>query len=833
MLYAEIAIHAAIPTTFHYSVPEHLSDLIRVGHLVDVGFKTGRQPGVVMRLLDSSPIAEPKPVRALMHPDPVMSAVAVGLARRLADEYLVPIGLCVWLWLPPNLAQHTEPRYRILDPSYSAADALELEILSLLSRRGALREGQLRTAIKHDQWPPVADKLEKLGVIRVESVLNPPSPQPPKIQLAQLAFHASALDEVLVALNHAAGKSKRVAVWAHILKVLARELEPVDVSWVYAQTGAKLPDLQKLSDLDFILLGEKKTWRDELAERDFIPAAAPTLTPHQVFAWRHLEAAAARASYAGFLLYGVTGSGKTELYLRAIAAVLAHGRQVIYLVPEVALTAQTLRRVRARFPGQAVVIHGSLNEGQRYRAWGQAREGTASIIVGPRSALFAPLPDIGLIIVDEEHDGSYRNMSAPLYDTRLLAEWLAREHDALLILGSATPDIETMERAKRRELMLLQLPARVHNHKLRAQSQAARAKLVPGYDDAQRDALERGLPPVTLVDMRSELRDGNATLFSRPLLDALAETLARQEQTVLMLNRRGTSTYVFCRDCGYVARCPNDDQPLTYHEHDANLHCHLCGHHARAPMHCPACSSDRIRYFGAGTQQVEAEVLRRFPSARVLRWDSDAIHRPEIADAILSRFWDGQADVLVGTQMVTKGLDLPAVTLVGVVSADVALNLPDFRAAERAFQLLTQAIGRAGRGLRPGQAIVQSHAPEHYAIAHACNHDYDGFAAQELAYRQRLGYPPYRRLARVVFKDKNAVRARSLAEQGARALAARIAEMGLTGTDIIGPAPCYYSRVGDMFRWQILVRAPDPRLALREAAIANGWHVELDPDDVL
>lgn len=832
-LYAEIAIHAAIPNTFTYIVPDFLVDSIRVGHLVDIGFKTGRQPGVVMRLTDTTDIAEPKPVRALMHPEPVMSAIAVGLSRRLSEEYLVPIGLCVWLWLPPNLAQHTEPRYMLLDSSYSAVDVLELELLSLLSKRGGQRESQLRKNIPHNKWIPVAESLEKAGVIRVQSVLHPPAPPSPKIQLAQLAFHASALDEALTALGQAAGKSKRLEFWVHILKVLSRESEPVDVSWVYAQTGAKLPDLQKLADLDFILLGEKKTWRDELAERDFIPAVPPILTPYQVRAWRHLEAATARASYDGFLLYGVTGSGKTELYLRAIAAVLAQGRQVIYLVPEIALTAQTIRRVRARFPGQAAVIHSRLSEAERYRVWEQARQGAVSIIVGARSALFAPLPDIGLIIVDEEHDGSYRNMSAPLYDTRKLAEWLAREHDALLILGSATPDIETMERAKRRELTLLTLPARVHNHKLRAQSQAARAKLTTGYDDAQRDALERGLPPVTLVDMRSELREGNATLFSRPLLDAMAETLARQEQIVLLLNRRGTSTYVFCRDCGYVARCPNDKQPLTYHEHDTNLHCHLCGYHTPAPMRCPACGSDRIRYFGAGTQQVEAEMLRRFPSARVLRWDSDAIHRPDIADAILGRFLDGHADVLVGTQMVTKGLDLPAVTLVGVVSADVALHLPDFRAAERAFQLITQAVGRAGRGVRAGRAIVQSHMPEHYAIVHACNHDYNAFAAQELDYRQRLGYPPYRRLARVVFKDKNAARARSLAESGARALLKRIEQDGLTGTDIIGPAPCYYLRVGDSFRWQILVRAPDPRLALREAASANGWHVELDPDDVL
>jgi primosomal protein N' (replication factor Y) len=831
--YAEVALHVAVPNTFTYAIPDDLTDRIQVGSLVDVSFKTGRQPAVVLRLSDDSPMAEAKPLRGLMHPQPVLSPQDVALAQRLSDEYVTPIGLCVWLWLPPNLAQYCEARYQLLDGSHPPADAHEAALIQALAQRSPLREKHLHAAIGHDRWRAAAARLEAQGVISIQSVLTPPAARPPKIQLAQLAFHPAALDEALAALAHAAGRAKRADIWARVLRVLSRETEPVDVSWVYAQADARLPDLQKLAELDFVLLGEKKTWRDDLAERDFVPTTPPVLTADQAAAWAHLAPAVARAEAAGILLHGVTGSGKTELYLRAIEAVLRQGQQVLYLVPEIALTTQTLRRVRARFPGQAAVIHSRQTDAERYRVWAQARAGTVSIVIGPRSALFAPLPDLGLIIIDEEHDGSYRSLSAPQYDARKLAEWMAHQRGAAWILGSATPDVETMERAKRRQLLLLSLPARIHNHQQRAGTQASRAGLRPQYDSRQREAVERGLPPVTLVDMRAELRDGNATLFSRALHHALTETLARREQAVLLLNRRGSATHVFCRDCGYVARCPHDQQPLTYHQHDTALRCHLCGHQQAAPTRCPSCQSDRIRYFGAGTQQVEAEVQARFPSARVLRWDSDALHRPDVADAILSRFLDGRADVLVGTQMVTKGLDLPGVTLVGVVSADVALHLPDFRAAERAFQLVTQAIGRAGRGLRAGQAVVQSHMPEHYAIAHACRHDYDGFIAQELAYRQQLGYPPYRRLARVVFRDRNAGRARAMAEQGAQVLAARIAADGLTGTDLIGPAPCFYARVGEQFRWQLLVRAPDPRLALRDAAVANGWHVELDPDDVL
>jgi primosomal protein N' (replication factor Y) len=301
---------------------------------------------------------------------------------------------------------------------------------------------------------------------------------------------------------------------------------------------------------------------------------------------------------------------------------------------------------------------------------------------------------------------------------------------------------------------------------------------------------------------------------------------------VLFLNRRGMATHVFCRDCGYVARCPHCDQPLTYHEGSV-LHCHSCGRTSPSPELCPQCGSRRIRYFGSGTQNVEAEVQKRFPSARVLRWDSDIAHTPEMGDALLARFIDRQADILVGTELVTKGLDLPLVTLVGVVSADTALNLPDFHAAERGFQVLMQAIARTGRGLLPGQVIVQSHMPEHPAVASACAMDVDGFAAYELAQRLALGYPPYRRLARIEFKHSNAARARDMAVQAANALRRRITDLGYTGSDLIGPAPCFHERVNNTFRWQVLVRSPDPHSLLREVAAAQGWHVELDPVDVL
>jgi primosomal protein N' (replication factor Y) (superfamily II helicase) len=830
-LYAEIAIHAAVPTTFHYIVPDWLEEDIQVGHLVNVSVRNSRQPGVVMRLgRERPPIPELKPVNGLLDPMPVLSPAAVDLAFRLADEYLAPVGLCAWLWLPPNVQHYTDQQVRLLDRRYEPADAVEGHVLALLGTRGTQRFSQLRASMRQDRWLDAVEALAAQGVVEIETILTPPQPKPKRIQTARALFHPTMLSDAVEAVP---ARLKRADTLGHVLRVLSRESGPVDVSWVYAQTGATVADLKRLDELDLIEVGEKRTWHDALMERDYVPAHPPHLTDQQVRAWAHIEQAAARDAYAAFLLHGVTGSGKTEVYLRAIDVTLKQGRQCLYLVPEIALTAQTIRRVQARFPGRAAVVHSRLSEAERYRVWQRARAGEIDIVVGPRSALFMPLPDAGLVVIDEEHDGSYRGMSAPVYDTRALAEWWMRANDGLLLLGSATPDMETLLRAQTKDLTLLELPKRVYSHRMRVETQAARARVVPQNDDVYEDALARGLPPVTLVDMRDELKAGNTTIFSRALTDALGQTLERDEQALLYLNRRGTSTYVFCRDCGYAARCPNCDQPLTYHDHDSKLRCHTCGHVAPNPIRCPQCQSDRIRYFGAGTQHVEAEVARRFPSARVIRWDSDVVGKPEIHDALLSRFLDHQADIIVGTTMVTKGLDLPLVTLVGVVSADVALNMPDFHNAERGFQLITQAIGRAGRGLKPGQAIVQSHTPEHYAVAHAARHDYHGFARRELEYRQSLGYPPFRRMARVVFRHQHAARCRDMAEQAARALRLRISELGLSGTDLIGPAPCFFQRVANEYRWQVIVRAPDPRVLLREVAAANGWHVEMDPDEVL
>ena len=462
--------------------------------------------------------------------------------------------------------------------------------------------------------------------------------------------------------------------------------------------------------------------------------------------------------------------------------------------------------------------------------------GDIGIIVGTRSALFTPLPDIGLIVLDEEHDSSYKQTpptQPPYYHARETAIKMMELNQGIVILGSATPDSISFYRSQRDELTYLYLPSRIMGHRTRIIEQSEREGVAARYQPMQEDALTIDLPPVQVVDMREELKQGNTGMFSSRLQEALTTVLERGEQAMLYLNRRGQATYVFCRDCGYVVQCERCDTPMTYHRMGEAMRCHHCGNMAQTPTQCPACHSKRIKYFGAGTQQVETELKKHFPQARLVRWDADTASKPDMHEAILQQFIQREADVMIGTQMIAKGLDLPLVTLVGVVSADMGLALPDFRAGERVFQLLTQVAGRAGRGLLGGQVVLQTYQPEHYAVHFASQHDYAGFMEKELAYRRELGYPPFRRMVRVTFTDNKESKAQVAAELAASRLRRSIHEHNLTATELIGPAPCFFSRIDRNYRWHLLLRGPDPTVALRETQIDRSWQVDIDPVDVL
>ncbi len=594
-----------------------------------------------------------------------------------------------------------------------------------------------------------------------------------------------------------------------VLKALQGTTGRVWVGGIYAQTGADLNTLRDLADRGLVSLHAEEYERPLLSG----PEAPPHLSPDQEAVWREVKEGLSRQGFVA-LLHGVTGSGKTEIYLRALAEVLAAGRRGIVLVPEISLTAQTVRRFEARFPGRVAMLHSQLSLGQRYAVWDRVRRGEADVVIGPRSALFAPLSRLGLIVLDEAHDGSYKQdepIPLPPYHARDVALTLGRLSGAAVLLGSATPDLEAYYRATQGEYRLLELPHRILPH-------------VPSPTSP--------LPPVRIVDLRQELRAGNRSIFSRALQEALHKTLAAGEQAILFLNRRGTATFVLCRDCGHVVRCPRCDLPLTYHHlNKEGLVCHHCNHHQPVPTRCAACGGRRIRYFGLGTERVEEEVRQLYPTARLLRWDRDTATGLD-HERFLQAFVDHRADILVGTQMIAKGLDLPLVTLVGVISADTALYLPDFRAAERTFQLLTQVAGRAGRGQRGGQVIVQTYNPEHYAIQAAAGHDYAGFYRQEMAHRRRLGYPPFSRLVALRFSDTDPYRCRAEAERLGRWLAGAVRRLSLPA-DLIGPAPCFFSRVGGRFRWQIIIRAPDPMPLLRDMALPHGWQADVDPVNLL
>ncbi|HET8630927.1 MAG TPA: primosomal protein N', partial [Thermomicrobiales bacterium] len=534
-----------------------------------------------------------------------------------------------------------------------------------------------------------------------------------------------------------------------------------------------------------------------------------------------LAASLARREHAAFLLHGVTGSGKTEIYLRAAAAALRDGRQALVLVPEIALASQVVARFANRFPGRVAVLHSALRDAERHAQWELVRAGERPIVIGPRSALFAPLPDVGLIVLDEEHETAYKQEAPPpRYDARAVAGELARLAGATLVLGSATPDVATRHAAERGELRLLELRARVGPARGGGPAPLA-------------------LPTVEAVDMRQELRGGGLPagrgLFSGALVALLRDTLAAGEQSILFLNRRGTATVVQCRRCGHVLHCPRCEIPLVFHADRDALLCHRCNGREPRPRACPACGAAAadLSYFGAGTQRVEREVRALLPGARVLRWDQDALSARVDATALLAKVQAHEVDIVVGTQMVAKGLDLPLVTAIGVINADTLLNLPDFRAGERTFQLLTQVAGRAGRRGPGSRVIVQSYTPEHYAIQAALMHDYADFYAEELDFRRRHRYPPFSRLARFVFRHADEAVCAVEGERFARAVAAAALAAGVEDVDIMGPTPCFAAKARDLYQWQLVVRSGDLDAVLRDLRVPTPWQVDVDPLSLL
>lgn len=477
-----------------------------------------------------------------------------------------------------------------------------------------------------------------------------------------------------------------------------------------------------------------------------------------------------------FLLKGVTGSGKTEVYMKLVERVLLEGKSAIILVPEIALTPQMIERFKGRFGVNVALFHSKLSDGERFDEWFRVKEGKAKVIVGARSAIFLPAKNLGLIIIDEEHENTYKSEQNPKYQTKEVAEYLSELKGCKVILGSATPSIETYYRALTGEMKLLELNSRVDN---------------------------KAMPPMKVIDMRNELKGGNKSLFSRELFIAIQERLKRKEQIILFLNRRGFSTFVSCRSCGYVFKCDECDISMTYHKNGL-LICHYCGKTKREPRECPKCHSKYVKFFGAGTQRVEEEVKKYFNNVRILRMDVDTTRDKHSYERIYNTFKNGEADILIGTQMVSKGLDFKNVTLVGILAADMSINIPDYRAAERTFQIITQVAGRAGRGDKQGEVLIQTYTPQHYSLQYAVNYDYEGFYEKEFTVRAMMKYPPFGKLLLINGTSKKEELLKNFMHKITMMIKPLVESC--LDIEILGPIPCMISKLKENYRWQIVIK---------------------------
>jgi primosomal protein N' (replication factor Y) len=842
--FIEIAVNVPqVSGVFHYHLPDELYGQVKKGHLVLVPFGARTVQGVALGFVERPMVAETKPVLELVDPAVSLTDMQIQLAQAMAQEWLAPLAACIGLMLPPGIDQQADLLYSARGRLPDELTSTQKRLLKLLYSRGPLRGQQIDHAIPRADWRASARSLMRRGLITTEQVVPSVKVRPKLVRTAMLACSPSEAEARLPQLGKkgSAALDRRQAILRYLIEVA----KPVEVPRLYGESGGNSSDLRYLEAHDLIVLGQEETWRDPLEQVDFPLYATPRLTSDQQVVWDRVELSL-KESIEGrtpkpILLHGVTGSGKTEIYLRAVKKALENGRQAIVLVPEIALTPQTIQRFVGRFPGQVGLVHSGLSAGERYDTWRRARLGELNLVVGPRSALFTPFPNLGLIVVDECHDDSYyQSEAAPVFNARETAVTYARLSGAVCLMGSATPDVTSVYQGEQGAWQVLHLPERILAHRLAVQAQIERMGQLQKLSETGRsryrllegEAETIDLPPVSVVDMREELKAGNRSIFSRPLQRALTEVLGHKEQAILFLNRRGSATYVFCRDCGHTMRCPRCEIPLTYHEADHSLLCHYCGYRRHMPDTCPVCGGKRIRQYGTGTQKVESELKAVFPQVRTLRWDHETTRKKGAHAAILQKFSSHQVDVLIGTQMLAKGMDLPLVTLVGVILADVGLSLPDYRASERAFQVLMQVAGRAGRSPLGGEVILQTFQPEHYVIRAAAGHDFNTFYQQELEFRRKSGYPPYAQMVRLEYRNFNPQKAELAAIKLAEQISGWLEDEGRTSTRLIGPAPCFFSRVGGYYRWQIVLCGPNPASVLRGRALGD-WKIEVNPSNLL
>ena len=828
MPFAEVAVNAAAPLlqTFTYRIPDGLP--IEPGQAVYVPFGSRTLQGIVVERTDSASVAQTRDIANIIDVRPLLSPTHLQLARWLSEHYLAPLFDCISLMLPPGFKRRPlvmlRPLASLEELSHLKLKDLQATVLRRAIELGEIEAEQLRREVKVKGAPSAISALIKRGFLQRSYRLARPQIAPKGVRQLRLDAPETEMLARIEDLREEGGP--RALRRALVLETLVDEgVLPLPRARDLGLTPAFLRDLETEG---LARAEEVYVVRDPLAGRVFPYREPPSLTEDQQRAYETIAESLApdslRRAPTTFLLHGITGSGKTEVYLAALDRAIALGKRVLVLVPEISLTPQTVRRFAERLPGQVAVMHSRLSLGEHFDMWHEIRDGRYAVVIGPRSALFAPQPELALVIIDEEHEWTYKQQEgSPRYHARRSAEELCALTGAVLVLGSATPDVESRFRADDGAFRLLELPER----------------LLPADDGS----VEAGpLPEVDVVDLREELKASNRSIFSRPLAAAMHRALDAREQVILFLNRRGTASFVQCRDCGFVPECRSCAVALTYHESEGGqtparlgaLICHYCRRQIKPlPTRCPECQGGRIRQVGLGTQRIEEEVRRAFPEARTLRWDRDVTRGRDSHEAILARFLAHEADVLIGTQMIAKGLDMPLVTLVGVVTADTALHLPDFRATERTFQLLEQVAGRAGRGPRGGRVIIQTYTPENHAIQSVRRHDYDSMYERDIEFRRNLGYPPFGRLVRLTFAHTGA----AYSQEQAAAMASRLTQerdrRGLPNLDVLGPAPAFVPRVRGRWRWNLVLRGADPVALIRDMQFPRGWTVDVDPVSLL
>jgi primosomal protein N' (replication factor Y) len=819
--YAEVAVPLRVNRTFTYRLPLALKEDARLGSRLLVPFGRKRITGYIVALLNAlDPAADLtdadiKDAEELLDAEPLLTPEILEITRWVAEYYAAPWGEVLKAALPAGLNATVEQVLTITTEGRDELARLPINRTATAKAR-ALRlvadndEMSLRLVARHigeARASAVARDLERAGWIklthRARSVLAK-AKRRKAVRLLPVEEH--------VAPESARALSK---TQQRVIETLIDEGGEMAFTDLLEMADASASAIQTLEKRHVIEVFVRNVRRDPLATATLPEIEELELTKEQAAALHEIEKPLKENRYAAFLLHGVTGSGKTEIYIRAMRAALLQGRTAMMLVPEIALTPVFSRRLRAHFGDQVAIFHSSLTTGERFDEWSRLKRGEARVVIGTRSAVFAPVSNLGLVVIDEEHETSYRQQESPYYNGRDTAIVRASREGAVVVLGSATPSLESFHNARSGKYTYLQLAQRIAN---------------------------RAMARAEMIDMRAVFaRQGRPEVFSEELLAAIEETHARNEQSIILLNRRGYSSFVLCRSCGESIHCPNCDVTLTYHRSEMSIICHYCNHRQPAPSRCPSCAGKYIYYVGEGTEQLEEMLQKRFPQLRIARLDRDTTSRRKLFERAILEFGAGELDMLVGTQMLAKGHDFPNVTLVGVVSVDAGLALPDFRSAERTFQLITQVAGRAGRGSLAGRVLIQTYHPNHYVLRHACAQDYAGFYQEEIRYRKNLNYPPFVALASLLVHGEDFTRAQATAAEIRKALDEANTDRACR---ILGPAPAPLARLRGEHRIQLLVKSRSrPRLrevidmALAYAAARDvdlrSVNLEIDPINLM